>query len=63
MKVYIGDVTHFEDVKKAVEGVDVVIHAAAVIDVSPQPDTETMNAVNVEGIVISLIFSFTYVVL
>mmetsp|Transcript_25407 Transcript_25407/g.48492 ORF Transcript_25407/g.48492 Transcript_25407/m.48492 type:complete len:522 (-) Transcript_25407:1569-3134(-) len=43
-----GDVTDYESVRKATEGVDVVFHCASIIDIRPIPSSR-MRRVNVGG--------------
>lgn len=49
MKVIVGDITKERTVLEAVDGVDVVIHCATLIDVDFFPDEAAMRRVNVEG--------------
>lgn len=49
MKVIVGDITAEQTVLEAMNGVDVVIHCAAIIDTSLYPDEVAMKRVNVEG--------------
>ena len=46
-----GDVTSSQDVTKALQGVDTVIHTAGVISFGTFPDYVAMEAVNVKGTV------------
>lgn len=49
MKVITGDITNEKTVMEAMQGVDVVIHCAAVIDIGFEPNEKLMKKVNVEG--------------
>jgi len=49
MKVIVGDITKEKTVLEAMEGVDVVIHCAALIDTEFYPDEKAMKRVNVDG--------------
>lgn len=59
MKVIVGDITKERTVLEAMDGVDVVIHCAAVIDNDLYYDELAMKRVNVEGM--SQIASFSTV--
>ncbi len=45
----VGDIRNFEDVSRALTGVDVVYHTAAIISWRMFPDYKGMEDVNVEG--------------
>ncbi len=45
----VGDIREFHDISEAMEGVDAVIHAASLIDISMFPDVERLEATNVLG--------------
>ncbi|KAM7312585.1 putative 3 hydroxysteroid dehydrogenase [Ixodes scapularis] len=49
MKATVGDICNAKAVQEAFAGVDCVIHTAALVDVGMFPDTEALEAVNVEG--------------
>lgn len=49
MKATVGDICNAKVVQEAFAGVDCVIHTAALVDVGLFPDTEALEAVNVEG--------------
>lgn len=49
MKVIVGDITKERTVLEAADGVDVIIHCAALVDTEFYPDEHAMKRVNVEG--------------
>ncbi len=49
IKAITGDIRDFQEVLDAVDGVDAVIHTAAMIDVTLIPDYKTMEDINVRG--------------
>ncbi|XP_054155511.1 3 beta-hydroxysteroid dehydrogenase/Delta 5--_4-isomerase-like [Oppia nitens] len=49
MTIITADIRNERAVVKALEGVDCVIHCAAVVDTGLWPDVKTMNSVNVDG--------------
>lgn len=49
MKVITGDISSERTVLDAMQGVDVVIHCAALCDVSLEPDEKAMHRTNVDG--------------
>jgi hypothetical protein len=49
MTIITADIRNERAVVKALEGVDCVIHCAALIDTSLWPDVKSMNSVNVDG--------------
>lgn len=49
MKVITGDITSEKTVMEAMPGVDVVIHCAALCDLSLEPDHKAMHRTNVDG--------------
>lgn len=49
IKIFYGDITDFESVKKAVKNQDVVIHLAALIPTVEDSNEELVNRVNVGG--------------
>lgn len=49
MKNIVGDIRSEKQVIDALQGVDCVIHCAAVVDVSLWPDERQMQTVNIDG--------------
>ncbi len=49
MKSITGDIRDFREVLSAVDGVDVVIHTAALICIKLFPDIQALEDINVKG--------------
>ena len=49
MQIITADIRNERAVVKALDGVDCVIHCAALIDLDLWPDVKAMQSVNVEG--------------
>ncbi len=49
VKSITGDIQKFEDVLAACDGIDAVIHTAALISIKMFPDIKRMEGVNVQG--------------
>jgi len=49
MKHIVGNITNAKEVHEACEGIDCVIHCAALVDISLFPDGKKLEAVNTEG--------------
>ena len=56
MQIITADIRNERAVVRALEGVDCVIHCAALVDTHLWPDIKAMQSVNIEGILIYTIY-------